>query len=236
MLDCTSIHFIGIADGLKPLLILQALMDNPAFVSSCEGVRIHYITNASEGRVVSFCQEQGIEVITCDPKTMEASNGWGSDPFELLVSIGWSYMIPGEFLARFSRAAINCHGSLLPDYRGNNTYMHAYAQLADAYGATIHYMTEKFDDGKIIVQAAHKLYLEETPLIIHRRICEMTAQVLPEAMRLALEGYPGTRQTGTARYFYKIDRFEMERLRQANIEHLRAGEPLELARHKAWEL
>lgn len=236
MLDCTSIHFIGIANGLKPLLILQGLMDNPAFVSSCEGVRLHYVTESSEGRVADFCREHGIEVVVVDPKTAEPAEGWGDEAFELLVSIGWSYMIPGSFLARFSRAAINCHGSLLPDYRGNNTYMHAYAQLADAYGATIHYMTEKFDDGKVIVQAAHKLYLEETPLIIHRRICEMTAQVLPEGIRLALEGYPGTTQQGTARYFYKIDRFEMERLRQANIEHLRAGEPLELARHKAWEL
>ena len=154
---------------------------------------------------------------------------------EILISIGWSQKIPEDFLAIF-QFAINCHGGLLPDYRGNNVYMHNYANLSEYYGTTIHYMNNRFDDGNIILQARAKLFLDETPLILHRRICEMTAQILPEAIRLVELGYMGEKQTGVARYFYKIDRIEMESLRQKNIENIRNGRKIQFGRYKEWNL
>lgn len=227
-----TLHFIGIANGLKPLFILQEILDNP-YIKKFD---VYYITNAKQGVAVDFCEKNNIKMIVVDATHMEdeIEKIKNTNP-EFLISIGWSTLIPDTVLSIF-RKAINCHGGLLPDYRGNNVYMHNYANVEDSYGATIHFMNEKFDDGNIILQAKAKLFLEETPLIIHRRICEMTANILPQAIELVISGYEGKKQKGKARYFYKIDRFEMESVRQRNIENLRNGKEKEITRNKTWNV
>lgn len=223
-----DIYFIGLANGLKPLYILQSFMKN----SIVKEKQIHLITDKREGVVVEFCHQSKIPVLMMDDQLLidklESSK-------KILIAIGWNKLIHTDFLELFD-AAINCHGGLLPEYRGNNVYMHSYANIADEYGPTIHYMNEKFDDGNIIVQARAKMFLEETPLIIHRRMSEMTAWILPEAIRLVENGYLGEKQKGIAKYFYKMGRIEMENLRQENIENLRAGRPLKIAKCKEWKL
>lgn len=227
-----NLHFIGIANGLKPLYILQECIFNPYI----EQYNLYYITDSSEGMVVDFCRQNNISVIVVEAKNLKAEieKVKKTNP-EMLVSIGWSTIIPLEFLCIFKNS-INCHGGLLPDYRGNNVYMHAYANIEKEYGSTIHFMNEKFDDGNIILRAKAKLFLEETPLIMHKRICEMTAYILPLAIQLVVSGYKGEQQTGIARYFYKIDRIEMEKLRQKNIENIRNRREKEIAQHKSWEI
>ncbi|WP_162610331.1 formyltransferase family protein [Lachnoclostridium sp. An118] len=230
-----TIHFIGVSDGLKPFYILEELFQHK---TSLEGKKIYFITDTkqNDGKTEKFCQEHNITVLKLEMDCLvnDTELIHQTNP-EILISIGWSKIIPEAFLKLF-RYAINCHGGLLPDYRGNNVYMHNYANLSSHYGVTIHYMNSRFDDGNIILQARAKLFLEESPLIIHRRICEMTALILPEAIHLVESGYLGEPQKGMARYFYKIDRLAMENLRQKNIENLRAGKPLEIAKCKEWKL
>lgn len=230
-----TIHFIGVSNGLKPRYILEEFFKCKTNIRNKE---FYFITNDTntDGMVLDFCKENNINVLKVDMDNTEcAINTVQKTHPEILISIGWSQKIPEDFLAIF-QFAINCHGGLLPDYRGNNVYMHNYANLSEYYGTTIHYMNNKFDDGNIILQARAKLFLEETPLIIHRRICEMTAQILPEAIRLVEQGYAGEKQKGIARYFYKMNRIEMENLRQKNIENIRKGEKIQFGRYKEWKV
>lgn len=230
-----TIHFMGISNGLKPLYILDSLVKHRVFFRD---KKIFLITDLEKnnGEIEKLCFQNGITVLKVDASHIEnnISDILPTEP-ELLVTIGWSKLIPMSFLSVF-KYAINCHGGLLPDNRGNNVYMHNYANLSGYYGATVHYMNKNFDDGNIILKSEAKLFLEETPLIIHRRICEMTAAMIPEAIQLVWGGYAGEKQTGIARYFYKLSRSEMESLRQKNIDNIRKGKPLEITRHKEWKL
>lgn len=226
------LHFIGMADGLRPLFILQGCIFNPYI----QQYNLCYITEKPEGIVIDFCKKHNIDVVVVEANNMEKEieKVKGMNP-EILIAIGWSSKIPIQFLNIF-KYAINCHGGLLPDYRGHNAYMHSYANIEQYYGPTIHFMNEKFDDGNIILQAKAKLFLEETPLIIHRRMSEMTAQILPQAIKLVFSGYEGKKQKGNARYFYKIDRSKMENIRQKNIENIRNGVEKEITEHRSWEI
>jgi len=49
---------------------------------------------------------------------------------------------------------INCHPSLLPNHRGANPYFWAIYSGDTKTGVTFHKMTEKFDSGEILMQAA----------------------------------------------------------------------------------
>lgn len=114
--------------------------------------------------------------------------------------------------------------------------MHAFANMAQKYGATIHYINSKYDDGDIINQGVLKLYDEETPEIMHRRICEITALMIPNAIYRINNNVKALKQKGQARYFYKISREEMWRIRKLNEDRKNQNLPLIVCRYKTWNL
>ena len=222
------IHFLCCHNDMKPFFVLKLLCENNFF----DNYDVVILSDADNGRVIDFCRENQISFYLYD-EYFTASECDGK--YELLVSVGWNKIIKNQVLERFNHS-INCHGGYLPDYRGPSAYMAAYANIEECYGVTIHYMTEKIDDGKILKQAKLKLFLEETPQIIHYRMCELTAMILPESIQMALNNDVGFEQKGEARYFYSMSREEMQNLRNSNIERLRERKELVVAKHKKWQI
>lgn len=224
-----KIYLLGMPNAEKTRIILKMLSENPIWKMR----KFIFITlDDPEGIAYKKATELGMKVIKLNK--FDNYDQLYKDigiHMNILVAIGWSYKIPAQILSLF-KYALNCHGSILPDYRGNNTYMHAYACFANEYGATIHMMNEKFDDGNIIAQAKLKLFNQETPLILHRRISEITALLIPEAILLVENGYLGSKQNGTCRYFYKITKDEMVALRKLNEKNLLEGKPIIYPKYK----
>lgn len=221
-----NIHFLCLSDALKPLFILEQLQEYHFFNEYV----VEFIGDKSRGRVIDFCISHKIKYSTIDE--LISKEGYQAD---ILIVIGWSFFLKEDILSKY-RVAINCHGGLLPDYRGNNVYMHAFANMAQKYGATIHYINSKYDDGDIINQGVLKLYDEETPEIMHRRICEITALMIPNAIYRINNNVKALKQKGQARYFYKISREEMWRIRKLNEDRKNQNLPLIVCRYKTWNL
>ena len=181
-------------------------------------------TDGDNGVCVDFCKDKGIGcVVFPNPKLddEESIKLSKAQEVDLLVSAGWPHKIPFPFLQSFKYNPINCHGSVLPDYRGNRAYMHYWANCEEYYGATIHYMNEKFDDGNIIIQGRLKLFIEETPTIVHRRTAELCAYLLPAAISLVEDGYNGKQLKGPTRYFRQLSREEFVKYREYNEKRAR---------------
>lgn len=230
-MEINKIFLLGVSNALKPRIIIEILMQSQIW-SDKEFI---FLTDDLLGETALYCNDKDIKVEEFNELFIRKSFGNKEFKDSLLISIGWSYFLTPEMINIF-RECINCHGGLLPDYRGNNTYMHAYANLEEYYGTTIHYISGEFDGGNIITQGKLKSYFNETPEIMHRRICEITAYLIPESIKLVEEGFAGKKQTGRARYFYKISRIEMDLLRQENIQNLRASSKIKLSKHKEWIL
>ncbi len=227
-----TIYLIGLSSGLKPRIILECLSKMPIWRKR----KFIYITDSEKGISVEFCRYEGIDikVVNKDDIILSSNIIEELNP-HLLICIGWNKKLPNKFLRIFENS-INCHGGLLPDYRGDKSYMHCYANIEGEYGTTIHFMNDKFDDGEILLQGELKLYLSETPEIMHRRISEITGLLIPQAIRLIDVGYKGIKQSGRARYFFKIERKEMNKIRKQNIENIRNCLPKIISPHKAWNL
>lgn len=221
-----KIYFLGLSDALKPLFILQILKRHNFF----NEYEVEFIGNKQCGCVIDFCVDNKINCHVIDNFIVNKKKKEGT-----LVVIGWSYLLKDNVLSLFD-TAINCHGGLLPDYRGNNTYMHAFANMADTYGATIHYIDSTFDNGDIVMRGELKLYKEETPEIMHRRICEITALMIPNALVRITDRSLSYKQKGEARYFYKISREEMWKIRKENEERLQQGLSFITCKNKTWNL
>ena len=61
-------------------------------------------------------------------------------------------LIKKKFILRFKKKILNIHPSLLPKYKGLNTFYRVLKYKEKITGCTIHYVNEKLDAGKIILQ------------------------------------------------------------------------------------
>ena len=63
------------------------------------------------------------------------------------------------FINKFKGKIINIHPSLLPKYKGLNTFSRVLKSKDKYTGCTVHYVNEKLDSGKIILKK--KVYVEK---------------------------------------------------------------------------
>tara|TARA_B110000444_G_scaffold257977_1_gene297701 strand:+ start:4194 stop:4763 length:570 start_codon:yes stop_codon:yes gene_type:complete len=70
----------------------------------------------------------------------------------LICLAGYMKLIKKKFILRFRKKILNIHPSLLPKYKGLNTFYRVLKYKEKITGCTIHYVNEKLDAGKIILQ------------------------------------------------------------------------------------
>ena len=61
-------------------------------------------------------------------------------------------IISKKFIRNFRKRIINIHPSLLPKYKGLKTFERVLFDKEKKTGCTVHFVTEKLDSGKTIVQ------------------------------------------------------------------------------------
>ena len=81
---------------------------------------------------------------------------------DLLVVIGWYYVIPKNILKIPPLGTVGIHASLLPKYRGGAPLVWAIINGEQETGVTLFYFDEGVDDGDIIAQKRFPILLEDT--------------------------------------------------------------------------
>ena len=71
---------------------------------------------------------------------------------DLICLAGFMKVLTKNFIRNFNGKIVNVHPSLLPKYKGLNTYKRAIEKGDKLFGCTIHYVNEKLDSGKIIIK------------------------------------------------------------------------------------
>ena len=109
---------------------------------------------------------------------------------DMIVLAGCMSILSKDFTDMYSGRIINVHPSLIPSFCGKGYYGLKVHEAALSYGvkvtgATVHYVNEVPDGGKIILQKA--VYVEDgdTPEILQRRVMEQAEWlILPQATEL----------------------------------------------------
>ena len=107
---------------------------------------------------------------------------------DLIVLAGFMNILSAAFTAKWPERIINVHPALIPSFCGKGMYGLAPHKAAlemgvKVTGATVHFVNEIPDGGKIIAQRA--VYIEEgaTPEILQRRVMEQAEWIiLPRAV------------------------------------------------------
>lgn len=100
-----------------------------------------------------------------------------SEKIDLIVLAGFMSILSENFTNHFKDRIINVHPSLIPSFCGEGFYGLHVHEAALAYGvkvsgATVHFVNEIPDGGKIIMQRAVEVKEGDTPELLQRRIME----------------------------------------------------------------
>ena len=99
---------------------------------------------------------------------------------DIAVVCSYNKKFPPELLRTAKDGFVNCHPSLLPDYRGANPYSHVLINDEKETGITLHFMDENFDTGNIIAQKKIPIEKNETMGTLFNRMNYMSAELLAE--------------------------------------------------------
>ena len=108
---------------------------------------------------------------------------------DLIVLAGYLSILPAKVVEKYRGRIINIHPALLPKFGGKDFYgIHVHEAVLAAgekeSGATVHYVDEGVDTGKIILQEKVPVLPGDDPQTLRERVLEIEHKILPEAIAM----------------------------------------------------
>ncbi|MDR2823057.1 MAG: phosphoribosylglycinamide formyltransferase [Mycoplasmataceae bacterium] len=111
---------------------------------------------------------------------------------DLIVLAGYMGILSGDLLKVYRNRIINIHPSYIPNFCGPGMYgIHVHEAVIKAKakfsGATVHYVNDTIDGGKIIIQDQVPVLEDDTPAILAKRVLQVEHKILPQAIKMIIE-------------------------------------------------
>jgi len=81
---------------------------------------------------------------------------------DFIVMAGFMRILSAGFIKSFEHRMLNIHPSLLPKYQGLHTHQRALDNRDTEHGVSVHLVTEKLDDGPVLIQGKMNISTEDT--------------------------------------------------------------------------
>jgi phosphoribosylglycinamide formyltransferase 1 len=122
------------------------------------------------------------------PRLLEALDGC-----DVVCLAGYLRLLPNEVLRAFPRRVLNIHPALLPKFGGKGMYGRRVHEAVLAAGetesgCTVHLVTERYDEGEILVQKRCPVLPGDTPETLAARVLELEHEAYPEAVAKVVHG------------------------------------------------
>lgn len=177
---------------------LQALINAQAAGSLPDGKIRTVISNCRDAYALERARQAGVESIAIDETACESHaqfeelliNALQKRDIDLIVLAGFLSILSRDFVLRYPNRILNVHPSLIPSFCGKGFFGLAVHEAALDYGvkvtgATVHFVNEKIDGGRIILQRAVEVREGDTPETLQRRVMEQAEWViLPQAVEM----------------------------------------------------
>ena len=183
---------------------LQALIDaQGSLITSGEIVLV--VSNCTGAYALERAAKAGIQhcVITkkqCGSQETFEENlvqTLEDNQIDLIVLAGFMSILSEKFTSRYPERILNVHPSLIPSFCGQGFYGLRVHEEALRYGvkvtgATVHFVNEIPDGGKILMQKAVEIQEGDTPEILQKRVMEQAEwKILPAATEMVCKEMKG---------------------------------------------
>ena len=95
---------------------------------------------------------------------------------------GYMKIISYNLIRHYQKKIINIHPSLLPKFKGLNTFTRMLKNKELKAGCTVHYVNEKLDSGSKIVQKSFFINLNDDETVLRKKTQELEYKAFPEAI------------------------------------------------------
>ena len=181
---------------------LQALIDSWKN-GNIEGGEISLVISSVAGAyALERAEKAGIKTLTIERKKYEdaslfdkaVADALCANNADLVVLAGFLSVVGPEVLKSFENKIINVHPALIPSFSGKGFYglkVHkaALEKGVKITGATVHFVNDEVDGGKIILQKAVDVLKDDTPETLQQRVMREAEWVLlPKAVAMFCKG------------------------------------------------
>lgn len=111
---------------------------------------------------------------------------------DLIILAGYLTILTPNIIHSFEGRIINIHPSLIPKYCGMGYYgMKVHKAVIEAgekvSGATVHFVDEGADTGRIIIQEEVPVLPDDTAETLQKRVLELEHKLLPKAVKIIVD-------------------------------------------------
>lgn len=174
---------------------LQALIDAEKSGIIKSGEIVLVVSSNPDAYALTRAANAGIPGVTVSKKELGSQKAFEAGILgalweygaELIVLAGFMSILTADFTSRYPERIINVHPALIPSFCGKGMYGIRVHEAALAYGvkvtgATVHFVNEIPDGGRIIRQKAVYIEPDDTPETLQKRVMrEAEWIILPEA-------------------------------------------------------
>jgi len=152
------------------------------------------VSNNPNAYALTRAQNSGIKTVVLNKKELndrfedELIKTLEKNKIDVIVLAGFMCILSEKFTSRFANRIINVHPSLIPSFCGKGFYgLHVHEAALEygvkVTGATVHFVNEIPDGGKIIMQKAVNIFENDTPETLQKRVMEEAEwKILPLAL------------------------------------------------------
>lgn len=158
------------------------------------------LSNNSQCGAMRYARENGIDAVHLSSKVVPDENALAERMLEelrkrnvaLILLAGYMKRVPKAVVERYPKRILNIHPALLPKFGGEGMYgLNVHRAVLEAKekesGATVHFVTENYDEGEIILQAKVPVLPDDTPETLAARVLEVEHRLYPEALEKTLQ-------------------------------------------------
>ncbi len=175
----TAIFISGTGSNLKNLIQFSNQKKSPIIIKMI-------ISNNLKAKGLKFAKIYKIEkkIFTFKKKSDEKKllKILKNKKINLICLAGFMKILSKNFIENFKGKILNIHPSLLPKYKGLDTHKRVLANNEKYTGCTVHFVSQRLDSGKIIIQKKVKIKKKDTLKEISKRVLTEEHKLYPKAI------------------------------------------------------
>tara|TARA_B100001121_G_C18675141_1_gene615896 strand:+ start:1037 stop:1600 length:564 start_codon:yes stop_codon:yes gene_type:complete len=182
----TCIFISGKGSNLKNLILKSRDYNFPIKIKLV-------ISNNNEAKGIIYAKKNSIPILIINTKERNYENkiliALKKYKINFICLAGYMKIISKNFLKRFGKSVINIHPSLLPKFKGLNTYSRILDNKEKKTGCTVHFVNEKLDSGNIIIKKSFFINPDDNEKILRYKTQKLEYLALPEAVIKIFRNY-----------------------------------------------
>ena len=182
----SSVFISGNGTNLKNLIEFSKKKSSPIKINivisnnkKAYGIR-YAKKNKIKFKIIDFAKKREINNLL---KILEFNN------IKLICLAGFLKILSKDFIKSFKGKIINIHPSLLPKYKGLNTHKRVLKNNEKFTGCSVHFVNEKLDCGKIILQKKIKIFKKDNVKSLKIRVLKEEYKLYPKSIEKIFTNY-----------------------------------------------